>query len=354
MAFIGTAAAQVGLAIVGKITEFTVEPIGRQLGYICFYKKYIDELNVKINERILPTRDTVQASIRVAERNREDIAADVRQWLSDADKILEKKKELEGDKGDANAGCCTKWSCLNLWSQHQLGRKAQKLMREIDDLYRKRKTITTISHPKDPQQLISSFPTGYLSYNSRETKLKEIMDALTSTDVNVIGVHGFAGVGKTTLVREVAKRAKVDNLFDVVVFAEAKQNPDVKQIQKQIADMLGLKLEDENERARAARLLDRLKQEKRILVILDDLWEGIDLNILGIPLGDDQTGTKKLMAPKDNIGDKQEGWKVSKKSREEELPIGDAHKVCKILITSRDEGILSAKMGSKKNILVGT
>ncbi|KAJ7978788.1 Disease resistance protein [Quillaja saponaria] len=302
MAVVVTAAGTAGLAILGKITEFTVKPVGRQLGYICFYHRNMADLDNNIG-KLQAARDTVQDSIDVATRNVEDIAADVRHWLRKVDKILQHAETFKNDQRHAEAGCCTKWYCSNLRLRHQLGRKAKKLIIEISDLYVERETINTISHPKDPQQLISLATTGYQSYNSRESNLKKIMDDLTSTDVNLIGVHGMPGVGKTTLVAEVAKRAKAENLFDEVVSAEVKRNPDIKQVQKQIADMLGLKLEDEHERTRAARLLDRFKNERSILVILDDLWDGIDLNILGIPFGDDhQKGPKKLMSAKDRGG----------------------------------------------------
>ncbi|XLS97542.1 hypothetical protein HN51_040277 [Arachis hypogaea] len=49
--------------------------------------------------------------------------------------------------------------------------------------------------------------------------------------------------------------------------------------------MLGMKLEDESEEARATSIQERLKNEKdNILIILDDLYDKLDLNALGIPL----------------------------------------------------------------------
>ncbi|XP_077223403.1 disease resistance protein At4g27190-like [Tasmannia lanceolata] len=68
------------------------------------------------------------------------------------------------------------------------------------------------------------------------------------------------------------------------------QNPLVKNIQREIADQLGLPLKDESQSVRANKLVQRLKQEKRILVILDDLWERLDLEEVGIPYGDTHKG----------------------------------------------------------------
>ncbi|XP_034708970.1 disease resistance protein At4g27190-like [Vitis riparia] len=79
--------------------------------------------------------------------------------------------------------------------------------------------------------------------------------------------------------------------------------------------MLGLKFEEEEESGRAARLSKSLQKNKTVLVILDDIWEELSL---------------------ENIG----------------IPHGDAHRGCKVLLTSRKQGVLSRKMGTQKNFRV--
>ncbi|XP_031284121.1 disease resistance protein At4g27190-like [Pistacia vera] len=74
--------------------------------------------------------------------------------------------------------------------------------------------------------------------------------------------------------------------------AVVSQTPNTKIIQGQIADSLNFKFEEETEQGRAGRLYLRLKKEKRILIILDDVWAELDLTTVGIPFGDDQKGCK--------------------------------------------------------------
>ena len=50
------------------------------------------------------------------------------------------------------------------------------------------------------------------------------------------------------------------------------QTPDFKRIQGELTDKLGMKFEEESEEGRAAQLHQRMKAEKTILVVLDDLW----------------------------------------------------------------------------------
>ncbi|KAI8004060.1 Disease resistance protein [Camellia lanceoleosa] len=105
----------------------------------------------------------------------------------------------------------------------------------------------------------------------------------------------MGGVGKTTMVKEVAKRAKEEKLFDEVVMAVVSQSPNEMKIQGEIGDNLGLEFKEETERGRANRLCERLRGTKRILVILDDVWKRLELNDIGIPFGDGHRGCKILL-----------------------------------------------------------
>ncbi|XP_039140863.1 probable disease resistance protein At4g27220 [Dioscorea cayenensis subsp. rotundata] len=63
------------------------------------------------------------------------------------------------------------------------------------------------------------------------------------------------------------------------------QNIDLKRIQKEMAECLGFPLNEENVEVRAAKLAERLTRTKnKVLVILDDLWETLDLSKVGIRL----------------------------------------------------------------------
>ncbi|KAF2298556.1 hypothetical protein GH714_024107 [Hevea brasiliensis] len=111
---------------------------------------------------------------------------------------------------------------------------------------------------------------GYEVFESRTLVLKEIVEALKDDEVNMIGVYGMGGVGKTTFVKEVASQ----------VMEEAYSE----------------RLVEETVRVRATRLSEQLKQEEKILIILDDIWVRIRLEEIGIPFGNDHNkGCKILM-----------------------------------------------------------
>jgi hypothetical protein len=63
-----------------------------------------------------------------------------------------------------------------------------------------------------------------------------------------------------------------------------------------MADSLGLRFQPEvSKEGRAGRLRQRLKTEKKMLIILDDVWKRIELEEIGVPFDDDHRGCKILL-----------------------------------------------------------
>ncbi|XP_039139727.1 probable disease resistance protein At4g27220 [Dioscorea cayenensis subsp. rotundata] len=112
--------------------------------------------------------------------------------------------------------------------------------------------------------------------------MDQVLNALKDEHVHIVGVCGMGGVGKTTLIKEVAKRAKNEKLFNEVVMVTISQNPNIKSIQNEIAERLGLRLDEESEEVRAMRIDERLGKSGRILIILDDVWEKLELTKIRI------------------------------------------------------------------------
>ncbi|GAY33111.1 hypothetical protein CUMW_274640 [Citrus unshiu] len=162
------------------------------------------------------------------------------------------------------------------------------------------------------------------AFDSRKKVFQDVMEALRDDKLNIIGVYGMGGVGKTTLVKQVAKQVLEDKLFDKVVMAEVTQTPDHHKIQNKLAFDLGMEFGlNENEFQRAERLHERLKKEKQLLIILDNIWTKLELDKIGIPTGD-----------------------VAEKERK------DDQRRCTIILTSRKQDLLRIDMNSQKNFWI--
>ncbi|XP_062144691.1 probable disease resistance protein At4g27220 [Alnus glutinosa] len=271
---------EIVIAIAAKIVEYTVAPVGQWLCYSFRYSNNIGSVKYQV-EKLRLARDSMQHSIDVAIRNGEEIEGEVNKWLKEVDEITElARKVLEGEE-EAKMKC-SNGACLNLKVRHQLSHKAAKIVKDIGEVL-KNGSFDRVSYRPAPQGIVTTRYVNYMDFESRMSTVKGLMEALGDANINVIGMWGMPGVGKTTLARVVANQAKEEKLFDEVAMADVTQSPDLRKIQGEIADMLDLKFDKETVLGRAIRLRERLSQHRKILVILDDIWVKLDFEKIGIP-----------------------------------------------------------------------
>ncbi|GLT76983.1 hypothetical protein SLA2020_486130 [Shorea laevis] len=287
----------------------------------------VDHLKNKVAE-LKDEKDTAENYAEALERRGDEIVQKLRNWLTSANNLIEAAEKLVADAEGKAEKKCFFGRCLNPKSRYQLSKKAEENSEVIVDLVNKACGFNLpLSHTPAPPKELPAPVRGFEDFYSREDVLERIMKALQSQGSSIIGVHGMPGVGKTMLAKEVKRRAEQDKLFDVVVMTLVSRNAELKKIQVEIARSLdldqlpnGITTQDAAEHIKG-----RLKKMKKVLIILDDIWvPGIDLEELGIPLGD---------GPKKNEGSSS----------------GEEHVECKILLTSRDSDVLSDLMDSPLN-----
>nr|XP_028962664.1 disease resistance protein At4g27190-like isoform X2 [Malus domestica] len=266
--------------IVGIVDKYAVEPVIRQVGYLTHCRSKLDKLRTQVNE-LSAAREGLALEVVRAEERGEKIRTDVQNWRKDADKITEVANELWKPDTQAKMSCL-RGVCPNPVLRYKLGRRSTKLKQAVVELYAK-KDFAIISDNVRPQDVSVVSDKHYEPFDSRTLTVKKIMDELRIPNTDLILVYGIGGVGKTTLVEEVLRQAVKEKLFADAVMVRSVQNPDPEGIQKEIAIKLGMEVkESETMSIRAPRLCDRVK-DKKVLVILDNILESIDLQSVGLP-----------------------------------------------------------------------
>ena len=287
---------EIVISVAAKVAEYLVDSIIRPLGYLVNYHRNITDLNQRIDSLHL-ARERLQVPVDEANRQGDEIFPGVQEWQTYAEGIIQKRNDFNEDERKASK------SCFYLKSRYQLSKQAEKQAAEIVDKIQEAHNFgdrVSYRPPPPPPPFISSASfKDYGAFQSRESTFNQIMEALRNEDMRMIGVWGMGGVGKTTLVKQVAQQAEEDKLFHkVVMVLHISQTPNIAEIQEKIARMLGLKFEVKEDRA--GRLRQRLKREEKILVILDDIWGKLELGEIGIPYRDDHKGCKVLLTSREH------------------------------------------------------
>ncbi|KAJ6827638.1 putative LRR receptor-like serine/threonine-protein kinaseisoform X1 [Iris pallida] len=282
---------------------------GSKINYFLCYDRKFKELKDLVQE-LNKKKKHIEQEVDGATRNGRIVDADVSQWLAKLNLVDEDAMRLEEQVEGVRRfmGCC--WNCF---SSYKIGKEVVEKINTAKELLDTKFTI--YSHEPPPPSIDSLFPNRDFEESlSTKSSMDHIWEALNNEIFYIIGVYGMGGVGKTAIMKEVAKRAKNEGQCNEVIMVTVSQTQDVKKMQTEIAEQLDFKLTAESEIVRGAKLLDRIKGARKILIILDDLWDFLNIREIGIPSTDE-------------------------------------NKECKVVITTRSRDVCSS-MGCQKHIKV--
>ncbi|WCJ23780.1 Disease resistance protein (CC-NBS-LRR class) family [Euphorbia peplus] len=118
----------------------------------------------------------------------------------------------------------------------------------------------------------------------------DIWSSLMDSHVFRIGIRGIGGVGKTLVAKHINnKLLHCPNHFHHVFWLNMSPPPyTLRDLQTCVSMAVGVHLPDEDdETKRAAKLAKLLAGKEKSLLILDDLWDFISLQDVGVPVGAD-------------------------------------------------------------------
>ncbi|KAF8023858.1 hypothetical protein BT93_F1137 [Corymbia citriodora subsp. variegata] len=118
-----------------------------------------------------------------------------------------------------------------------------------------------------------------------EKTIEQICNYLMEDEINIIGIYGMGGVGKTAILMQVHNKVLQNPAFNDVFWVTVPQKFSVYELQDEIGNALRLdNLSKDRDVKRRASILNRHLKKKKAVLTLDGLWMHFDFEDVGIPV----------------------------------------------------------------------
>ncbi|KAJ9189845.1 hypothetical protein P3X46_001097 [Hevea brasiliensis] len=128
-----------------------------------------------------------------------------------------------------------------------------------------------------------------------ENMLDKVWSCLIQEHVGIIGLYGMGGVGKTTLLTQINNRfINTSHDFDVVIWVTVSKDLRLEKVQDEIGEKIGFFEEKWHTKRIDEKAVDiyNVLRKKKFVLLLDDVWERVNLIRLGVPFPDGQNSSK--------------------------------------------------------------
>ncbi|TYG71711.1 hypothetical protein ES288_D05G419900v1 [Gossypium darwinii] len=192
----------------------------------------------------------------------------VENWLKDAEEMIAEAQDVENQVRNGRY-LCRAWN----------GKLVDEKTREMKELLGKAPNASealAMDRPRAGLPLLTAELVGEGAVRN------EIWACLMQEKVSKIGIWGMGGVGKTSIMKHIHNDLLEQQRFERVIWVTISKDFKVMKVQDNIASALG----------RAAILSEMLKKAGKHVLILDDVWDKVSLEEVGIPEPSDSNGCK--------------------------------------------------------------
>ncbi|XP_022724171.1 LOW QUALITY PROTEIN: probable disease resistance protein At1g15890 [Durio zibethinus] len=262
-----------------------------QAQFVCKLEENVEALKTAIAE-LTALRDDVIRRVEIAEDQQQlKRLHQVQCWLSRAETLITGADSLtlkspQEIKKLCMGGCCSMSPKSNL----KFGKQIAKIRDVVDH---KSKGVFDKVAEEEPTPLVTERPTEHTV--GLESTFDRAWSILESEQVQIVGLYGMGGVGKTTLLNKINNKfCEPPNRFDVVIWIVVPKGLYIGKVQDDIAKRVGILMGTGQDKTpeEKARNIFRVLKEKKFVILLDDIWERVDLSKVGIPLPTRENGSK--------------------------------------------------------------
>ncbi|KAF7146096.1 hypothetical protein RHSIM_Rhsim04G0237500 [Rhododendron simsii] len=221
-------------------------------------------------------------------------------------KVAEMENNIETIRQECNVKKkCVGGLCPNIFARIELGKRVVNMIDDIGVLLVKSKFERGFLIDSPPAIVEKKpGPDSTLSTSAYNT-LGMVLDKIQDESTPKIGIWGMGGVGKTTVLQLLNNAPEIEGKFDHVIWVTVSKSQSIRMVQERVAQRLKIEIHgSESNETVANRLLHGLDR-KKYLLLLDDVWEMVDLAHVGFPYPNKDNGCKLVLTTRN--------WKVCQK-----------------------------------------
>ena len=254
--------------------------------YIRDLKKNLQALSKDMNA-LNNLYEDVKARVERAEQRQMMRRKEVGGWIHEAQDMVKEVEEIL-QRGDQEIqkrclhGCCPR----NCWSSYKIGKEVTEKLESVSGLIGKGHHFDVVVAEMLPRPLVDELPMEETV--GSEMMYDRICRLLEDPQVGIMGLYGMGGVGKTTLLKKINNDFLTTSSrdFDVVIWVVVSKPFNIEKIQQVIWNKLEIprdKWESRSSREEKGAEILRVLKTKRFALLLDDIWERLDLVDVGVP-----------------------------------------------------------------------
>ncbi|KAG5555262.1 hypothetical protein RHGRI_012709 [Rhododendron griersonianum] len=210
--------------------------------------------------------------------------------------VVEMENKIETIKQEFNVEKkCVGGLCPDIFARMELGKRVVNMINDIDVLLEKSKFKRGFLVDSPPVIVEKKpGPDSTLSTSAYNT-LGMVLDKIRDESTPKIGIWGMGGVGKTTVLQLLNNTPEIEAMFDHVIWVTVSKSPSIRMVQEEVVRRLKIKLDGgDSDETIASRLFHELDR-KKYLLLLDDVWETLDLAVVGLPNPNKDNGCKLIL-----------------------------------------------------------
>ncbi|XP_030479772.1 disease resistance protein RPS5 isoform X1 [Cannabis sativa] len=231
-------------------------------------------------------KNTILRRVKLAEEQQLTRLDEVQTWLSRVETIENKVNGelLQRKTEEINRLSLWGYCSTNYKTSYVFGKKVCKKLEEIADLLSQEKAFEVVAErePIPPVVEVPVEPSVGL-----ESVFDHLWTEFNDESVSIMGLYGMGGVGKTTLLKKINNNFLSSQNNYYVIWVVVSKDHTLEKIQNEIGEKIGYFGESTwKNKSCQQKALDIFKvlNKKKFVMLLDDIWERIDLESVGIPL----------------------------------------------------------------------